>query len=568
MLANKSSVKFLMPFPWRITILDVHFKEAFIMSIANKVRLLFKPVDLTKGKPWKVILVFWIPIVLSYIFQQLYTLIDELICGHFLMATYVTGIDDTNSLTYLVLQFAFGCSAGFSVVSSGKVGERDFDGLRKSFVTQLFLALVISIILTVGFIPSIDLLLNAVGLSNGGSLTEIQTFKASKIFLTTIYAGLFTQVFYNLICAFLRSMGDSLTPFLFLFGSTVFSVGLDFLFIAGIPQYLPDFGLENGGGIFGAGMSVNIAQFIAAVSCFLYALHKYPYLRPKKEDFHISFKFALEHLRLGLPLALQFAILAIGLIFVQSNVVSFDVFSKNYYEANGKPFTDNFGVTYSPILDKDGKESFNLAEIAFGPSNKYEIAIETNFDAFGAAMLSYCSQNRGARNYKRIKQGFNQGFIIALVASTILCSIVLLSTINGGYLHMFLSSDYVTPAVLHYGQMFFYFMAPCYIFSSLLFMSRSGVQGLGKPLFPFLAGIMEVPVRILVALYLPRAINPSPVWGNDPHYGWAYLSVALASPLAWITATLIGMGALFYYVYLGKLEKMDNQKFGLTGKII
>lgn len=538
------------------------------MSLATHIKTLFRPINLTEGKPWKVILVFWIPIVLSYIFQQLYTLIDELICGHFLLATYVTGIDDTNSLTYLVLQFAFGCSAGFSVVSSNKVGAKDMDGLRKSFVTQMFLALMISIVLTIAFVPSTDLLLSAVGLTNNGTGAQIQIFKSAKIFLTAIYAGLFTQVFYNLICAFLRSMGDSFTPFLFLFGSTIFSVGLDFLFIAGIPQYLPNFGLENGGGIFGAGLSVNIAQFLAAILCITYALHKYPYLRPRKEDYHLSLKFCWQHLKLGLPLALQFAILAIGLIVVQGNVISFDTFSKGYYEAhNNTPYTDLFGVSYSPIKDKDGSEAFNLAEIAFGPSNKYEIAIETNFDAFGAAMLSYCSQNRGARNYKRIKKGFNQGFLMALILSSILGTLVLLSTINGGYLHMFLSASYITPAVLHYGQMFFYFMAPCYIFSALLFLSRSGVQGLGKPLFPFLAGIMEVPVRILIALYLPKMINPNPVWNNDPHYGWAYLSVALASPLAWFTAVLIGIGALVYYVYMGNLEKMDNKKFGLTGKV-
>lgn len=532
------------------------------MSFSNAIRRFFKPIDLTKGSPWKVIVLFWIPIVLSYFFQQLYTLIDELICGHYLLDAYVTGIDDTNSLTYLVLQFAFGCSAGFSVISANKVGAKDDEGLRKSFVTQLFLALVLSVVLTVAFIPSVDGLLGFIGLkpaANG------PTYSASKIFLTTIYAGMFTQFFYNLICAFLRSMGDSLTPFLFLFGSTALSVGLDFLFIAGIPQYLPDFGLPAAGGVFGAGLSVNIAQFVAAVGCLAYALWRYPKLRPQRGDFKISLADCWAHLKLGLPLALQFSILAIGLIVVQSNVVDFDVFSKAYYEKTGNYFTDSFGVTYSPIHEADGSLSFNLAQTAFGPSNKFEIALESNFDAFGAAMLSFASQNRGARDYQRIKKGFNQGFLIALVLALTVGAFALLMSINGAYLYLFLDASYVTPAVSHYGQFFFWWMAPCYYFSALLFLSRSGVQGLGKPLFPFLAGVSEVPLRILDAMYLPILINPNPIIG-DPHYGWAYLSVALASPLAWFMAAVIGLGALFYYVYAGKLQAQDLKKLGPSKK--
>lgn len=77
------------------------------MSITNKIKGIFKPVDLTQGKPWKVILIFWIPVVLSYLFQQLYTLIDEMVLGQYVADQFVTGVDNTNSLVFLILQFAF-----------------------------------------------------------------------------------------------------------------------------------------------------------------------------------------------------------------------------------------------------------------------------------------------------------------------------------------------------------------------------------------------------------------------------------------------------------------------------
>ncbi len=531
-------------------------------SLASKAKNLFKPIELTKGKPWQVILVFWVPILLSYFFQQMYTLMDELIVGHFLAAPLVAGIDDTNSLVFLILQFAFGCTAGFSVVSSAKVGEHDPEGVRRSFVTQLFLALLVSIALTAIAVPCVGPLLQVLGLSPS---SQPETYASARIFITTIYAGLFTQVFYNLICAFLRSLGDSLTPFLFLVGSTALSVGLDFLFVAGIPQYLPDFGQPGAGGVFGAALSVDIAQFAAAAGCIIYALRRYAYIRPQRSDWRFDWGFAWEHLRLGLPLALQFSILAIGLILLQNNVLSFDIFNENYYRDTGSFYTFR-GISFAGFVE-GGTRHFVDAQNAFGPSNKWEVSLETAQDSFGAAMLSYCSQNRGARNYPRIKKGLNQAFVIMGIISALLTAVSLLSTINGAYLYLFLKPEYVTPAVKYYGTFYLYCVSPCYGILGVLFIVRSSVQGLGKSLFPLLAGIGELIARTTVSLFLPLIINPNPLLG-DPHYGWAFFSVGFASPLAWVFASMFPIGALVYYVYRGNLEKKDERRFGVRGRIL
>ena len=116
---------------------------------------LFAPIDMTQGKIYKVILLFMVPIFLSYIFQQIYTLTDAIIVGQNLSANEVNGVNDVGSLTYIVLQFAYGCAAGFSVISSESQGEHDLDGVRKSFFTQLVLSFFISIFLTVISIPTL-----------------------------------------------------------------------------------------------------------------------------------------------------------------------------------------------------------------------------------------------------------------------------------------------------------------------------------------------------------------------------------------------------------------------------
>lgn len=101
------------------------------MNKTSFLKKLFAPVDLTKGKPWKVILLFGAPIILSYLLQQIYVLTDAIICGQVLNANEVAGINDTFPLTFIFLQFAFGSTAGFSVITAQHVGSKDYFKSKK-----------------------------------------------------------------------------------------------------------------------------------------------------------------------------------------------------------------------------------------------------------------------------------------------------------------------------------------------------------------------------------------------------------------------------------------------------
>ena len=77
-------------------------------------RGLFQPRDLTEGTPWKTILAFALPIIISYLLQQVYTISDAAIVGQTLTAGEVAGVNDTTSIIFIFLQFAFGVSAGLA----------------------------------------------------------------------------------------------------------------------------------------------------------------------------------------------------------------------------------------------------------------------------------------------------------------------------------------------------------------------------------------------------------------------------------------------------------------------
>ena len=108
---------------------------------------LFGPMDLTKGTCWKTILIFSLPVILSYLLQQVYSISDAAIVGQTLTAQEVAGVNDTTSLVFIFLQFAFGVSAGFCVVTSCQVGARNQAGVRRSLATQIILSAALTVLL-------------------------------------------------------------------------------------------------------------------------------------------------------------------------------------------------------------------------------------------------------------------------------------------------------------------------------------------------------------------------------------------------------------------------------------
>ncbi|UKI51232.1 MAG: hypothetical protein L6U99_07185 [Clostridium sp.] len=123
-------------------------------------------------------------------------------CGQYLNENQVAGVNNTGNIVFIVLQFAFGCTAGFSVITSNSVGQRDKDGIRKSFAMQIKLSLYISIILTVIACLSVNPLLKVIGLSKSNEPVQNEIYKSAYIYVLIIFIGTIAQIFYNLICSF------------------------------------------------------------------------------------------------------------------------------------------------------------------------------------------------------------------------------------------------------------------------------------------------------------------------------------------------------------------------------
>lgn len=485
---------------------------AYNVRAMRTLKRIFGTVDLTKGSPWKVILQFLFPIFLSLCFQQIYSLTDALIVGQYLPLQFA-GVSDTGSLIFIILQFAFGCTSGFSVITSKLYGERDSAGVRKSFATSIVLSFIVSIVLTIVALLSVPALLRWIKLDPA---TDPVTYRAAYVYIMVIYGGLICEVFYNQICSVLRSVGDSLTPLLFLILSSILNIGLDFAFII----LMPTTDLK----VAGAAIATIAAQGLSAILCFIYTFRKYPNLRLQKADFKMDWRTTEEHLKQGLPLAFQFSILAIGLIMMQASVDAFDI---------EKTLADGSAAHYA----QDG----------YGAGGKLFGFLMMAYDALGTAMLSYTAQNKGAGLPSRIKKGTSQSFIIMGVIYLFVNLIGLCACINGAFVYLFISADHIYPQTIFFATSYFFEVLPISFILGVLFIGRNVVQGLEKPLLPFLAGVSELVARLLACTYLPYLMNPS-----DPTSNLSFYGLSLADPLAWAFACLFLIYGLVHYVYQDK----------------
>ena len=234
---------------------------------------------------------FSVPIILSYLLQQIYTISDAAICGQTLGVDDIAGVNDVFPILFIFLQFAVGCTAGFSVITSIAAGRGDQARVRRSFAAQLVLGGVLSLALTGVAVLTLKPLLRFIGLSEANP----GVWRAAYQYSLVIFLGIFAQLYYNLICSVLRSLGDSTTPLIFLLFSTVLNIGLDLLFI-----------ITFRWGVAGAAVATVTAQLVSTLACFAYAFAKYPELRLHREDWRITRWDLRRHIVQGIPLGLQF----------------------------------------------------------------------------------------------------------------------------------------------------------------------------------------------------------------------------------------------------------------------
>lgn len=492
------------------------------MNLIQKFKKLFDPIDLTSGKISKTFSLFLIPIILSMIFQQVYSLTDTIIVGQNLNQFEIAGVNDAVPIANMILNFSIGCTSGFSLVLSRSIGEKNLTTAKKSVFVQIILTILFAVLLTILGYFLIDPLLAWVKITPSKVNTSMQQiYEAAKSYLTIVFLfGILSQMLYNMIGAILRALGDSFTPFLFLVIACLLNIGLDILFIVPLKM-----------GVKGSAYATILSQFIAAIGAFIYAFIRYQELRLHKEDFKVTPSLVFEHIRLGVPLGIQWSMIFVGVIIMSAAVIPFD------------------------MVDATTMVNGNPAQVGYGVSNKLGGILMCFFSAIGTAVLSFISQNKGAKNVERIQKGFRFASLLTVFVALFVMLIGFLLSINGAYQYIFLSKDKISEASIKYGNSYFYVALPFYIPLGLIYVGRNVVQALEKPFFPFLSGLVELLSRTLICSFLPTLINGGAITANANFM--SYIMVCFADPITWVLCCFVVMIPSIYY--LNKMKKGTYQ---------
>lgn len=431
--------------------------------------------NMTAGNVKKVMLTFAMPVFLSQLFQQLYNTADSLIVGNLLGKQALAAVSSSAALIQLFTALMVGVALGAGVVISRYFGAGENETVSDAVHTVTAFGLVAGVAMTIVGVSCSPVLLRWMG-------TAPDVMEGSISYFRNYFLGSLAVMLYNVFTGIMNALGDSKRPLYYLIFSSVLNVLLDILFIGG-------FG-------FGVGSAATATAISQAASAFLCYLHlRKPgtifQIRLRKVRFHKALMGEIT--RMGLPTGVQNSVISVGNVMVQSHINSF-----------GSDAMAGCG-TYA-----------KLQGFAFLPIMSFAMAITT-----------FVSQNLGAKNYDRARQGAHFGIISMMVLAEIIGVILLVGT--PVFARMFNSDPNVVQIAVTQARvenLFFFLLA----FSH----SIAGVcRGAGKATVPMLVmlgvwctlRIVYITIAMKISHYLPLVF-------------WSY-------PITWTVSSII---FLIYYL--------------------
>lgn len=431
--------------------------------------------DLTRGSPMKLILGFMLPLLLGMLFQQFYNMVDTMIVGKYLGPLALAGVGSTGSINFCVLGFVSGLCAGFAIPVAQKFGAENYAELKKYVGATVWVSVGFAVVLTA-----------ATSLLCGNILTWMKTpsdaFSEAYNYIFVIFLGIPVTILYNILSGFIRSIGDSKTPVVFLMISSVLNIFLDIFTIVVLKM-----------GVRGAALATVVSQLVSGILCLVHIVRKCEILHIGKAELKFAPYYMKRLCAAGLPMGLQYSITAIGSILVQTAV--------------------------------NGLGSLYMAAITAG--GKVRIFMSCPFDAMGSTMATYGGQNVGAGKPDRIKKGLICCSVLGVGCAALAFAAALLFGENLASLFLDMKdvdSGLDPTEILRYARQFLVTTVAFYTLLAFVNIVRFLIQGMGFQRIAVYAGVAELVARGLAALVLV------------PRMG--FTGVCFADPAAWLFADL------------------------------
>mgnify|MGYP001740936893 FL=1 len=437
--------------------------------------------SMTEGAPSRAILKFAIPLILGYILQQMYLIIDAAIVGRWIGVEALAAVGASSSIMFLIMGFCNGSCAGFAIPVAQAFGAKDYHKMRCYVSNAMRIALVLATVITLLSCFLCDKILQMVN-------TPEDIFHDAYVFLFLQFCTIPFTIAYNLLSGQIRALGNSKQPFYFLLASSFLNIFLDIIFI-----------LLLGMGVEGAGIATLLSQVFASSLCWWFIKQHMTILVPIGDERQFDNKRISILLNNGIPMGLQFSITSIGIIMLQS--------------ANNA-----LGTVYVA---------------SFTAAIRIKYLFTCVLENIGVAMATYCGQNLGAKKLQRIKTGVNDAmwimmayFVLTVIIIYPFADEMMMIFVNGKEQEVIANAA----QLMRISNWF-------YPSLGVLVILRYSIQGLGYSNLSMMSGVMEMIGRCGVSIWLVPALAWIGVCYADP-VAWIMADIFLIPAYIWLIRRL------------------------------
>lgn len=415
--------------------------------------------DMTVGNPYRHIVAFAMPILLSQIFQQLYNTADSLIVGHFLGTEALAAVSSSGTLIFLLVSFFNGTAMGAGIVISRYFGAGDNDRVSRATHTNLAFGIASGLLLTVVgvvFTPTFLVWMK----------TDPDVLPEAIEYFRYYFFGALALVLYNICRGIMNAVGDSRRPLYYLIFSSVLNILLDLLFVAVFRW-----------GVWSAALATVISQAASVFLCMIQLCRPGSVVTVSLKKIRFHKDMLIEIIKYGLPSGVQNSVIAFANVIVQTQINSFGKFATAAYGTHAK--IEGFG---------------------FLPITSFTMAIST-----------FISQNLGAGQYDRAKKGARFGILSAVIMAELIGVAIYVSA-------PFLIGLFdKSPEVIKLGVQQAHTVALFYFLLSYSHSVAAVCRGAGKAFVPMLVMLsVWCVLRILYIMLVMRYIH------DIRYIYWAY----------------------------------------------
>lgn len=434
--------------------------------------------DLTTGNVTKTMLLFAGPMIAGNLLQQCYNIADTWVVGKYLGPNALGAVGSAYTLMTFLTSIIIGLCMGSGAIFSFYFGKQEENTLKSRMQISFLLIGIVTIALNLIVLLLLQPILH---------LLQVPDLLLDMMheYMQMIAMGMFFVFLYNYFSYVQRAIGNSVVPLVFLALAACLNIVLDFLFVVFIPW-----------GIRGAAMATVISQAVSGLGIALYTWFREPSLRFDRKSFQFDKKSVTEIVRFSFTASIQQSVMNFGILMIQGLVNSF-----------------------GPGVMAAFAAAVKIDSFAYMPAQE-----------FGNAFSLFISQNYGAGNHKRVKQGVKS----AMKVSISFCLIIsVLIFVLAKYLMLF----FVKPEeveIIATGVGYLRVEGAFYCGIGILFLLYGYYRGMNQPELSLILTIISLGTRVLLA-YVLAPVPSIGVWG----IWWAI-------PIGWGLADIAGIGYMVY----------------------